>query len=113
MAKTANELLEEGYHKVCSIDDIPAMMAHKVDVAGRNVLLCREDDEVYAVDEICPHKNRSMAFGVVLDGKIVCPHHQYEFELDTGRCRRRRCAPVLTYEVEVVDGEVYVRANGG
>lgn len=111
MAKSESKLLEQGYEKACSVEDIPAMMAKKVEVAGRGVLLCREDDEVYAVDEICPHKKRSMAYGVVLDGKIVCPHHQYEFELDTGRCRGRRCAPVLTYEVEVVDEDVFVRAN--
>ena len=104
-------LLEAGYKNVCAVDDIPQMMPRKVDVDGRSVLVCRDAGEIYAVDEICPHKNKSMAYGVVHAGKLICPHHQYEFELATGSCRRRRCAPVLTYEVEVVDGEVFVRAG--
>lgn len=106
------ELLAAGYEHVCSVADIPQMMPRKVDVGGRNLLLCRGDAEVYAVDEVCPHKNKSMAYGVVHQGRIICPHHQYEFELSTGRCRRKRCPPVLTYEVELVDDQVYVRASG-
>ncbi|MFP4598075.1 MAG: Rieske (2Fe-2S) protein [Persicimonas sp.] len=105
------ELLNAGYTKVCTVDDIPQMMPRKVSVDGRSVLLCRDAGEIYAIDEICPHKQKSMAYGVVHAGKIICPHHQYEFELDTGRCRRKRCAPVLTYEVEVVDTEVFVKAG--
>lgn len=111
MAESAEELIEAGYEPVGPVDAIPDMMPRKVEVDGRSVLLCRESGEIYAVDEICPHKERSMAYGVVLSGKIICPHHQYEFELDTGRCRGKRCPPVLTYEVEIVDDQVYVRAG--
>lgn len=111
MSQSAHKLLESGFTKACAVDEIPQMMPRKVDVDGRSVLLCREAGEVWAVDEICPHKQRSMAYGVVFGGKITCPHHQYEFDLDTGRCNRRRCAPVMTYEVEVFEDTVYVRVG--
>lgn len=111
MSELPEELLQEGFEEVCAVDDIPQMMPRKVQVGGRSVLLCKDAGEVYAVDEICPHKNKSMAYGVVHHGKITCPHHQYDFELGTGRCKRRKCAPVMTYAVEVVDGRVFVRAG--
>lgn len=109
MSSTREELLEAGFEEVCGIDEIPQMMPRKVHTGGRNVLLCKDDAQVYAVDEICPHKDKSMAYGVVHHGKITCPHHQYDFELATGRCNRRKCAPVMTYSVEVVDDSVFVK----
>lgn len=98
----------EGFDRVCDLEDVPDHIPRKVEVGGRGVLICREDGQLYAVDEICPHKNQSMERAPLVDGEIVCPHHQYRFDLETGRCNRR-CAPVQTYDVEVVDGEVWVR----
>ncbi len=111
MSDTKNDdaLKEAGYEAVCELDEIPQMMPRKVDVGGQGVLLCRDGGEIKAVDEICPHKNKPMTYAVVHGGKIVCPHHMYEFDLNTGTCNKRRCPPVETFEVEVVDDVVYVR----
>jgi nitrite reductase (NADH) small subunit len=102
-------LSQEGFEKACATAEVPTMMPKKVELSTRSVLVCREGDSFYAVDEICPHKQKSMAMGLVFEGKIVCPWHQYGFNLETGRCDQRRCAPVETYEVRVVDDVVYVR----
>lgn len=106
---TAEELLEQGYQRACALADVPQMMPRKVSLGGRDVLVCRSGEEVFAVDELCPHKLQSMAYGVVHEGKIICPHHQYGFALDTGRCDRRRCAPVQTYPAAVAGEDVYVK----
>lgn len=101
----SNPEKDDEFEPVCALDDVPEHMPRRVEFAGRGVLICRDGDDVYAVDEICPHENKSMKRGVLFDGEIICPHHQYRFELETGRCHRR-CAPVQTYRVEVVDGQV-------
>lgn len=98
----------EDFTRVCTLDEVPEHMPRKVEVNGRSVLVCRQDGQIYAVDAICPHKNKSMERGVLFQGQIICPHHQYRFDLETGRCNRR-CAPVQTYEVRVVDDQIWVR----
>ena len=98
----------EDFERVCAVDEVPEHMPRRVEVNGRGVLVCRKDGEIFAVDAICPHENESMERGVIFQGQIICPHHQYRFDLKTGRCNRR-CAPVQTYEVKVVDGGVWVR----
>lgn len=100
---------ERGFELACMLSEIPTMLPRKVSIKGRSVLICRGEQGVFAVDELCSHKSLSMAFGVVHEGKIICPHHQYTFDLDTGRCSMRRCAPINTYPVEVVDEEVFVK----
>ena len=113
-SESSAQLIDEGYEAVCDLEEVPQMMPKKVDVNGRGVLLCRSDDGLVAVDEICPHKTKSMAYGLVHDDKLICPHHQYEFELESGRCKnKRRCPPATLYDIEVVDDTVYVRAGSG
>lgn len=99
----------EGFRPICTVEEVPEHMPFRGEVDGRGVLVCRDGGQFYAVDEICPHENKSMRRGVVFRGEIVCPHHQYRFELETGRCHRR-CAPLQTYELTVFDGEVWIGA---
>ena len=106
---TEDDLAAAGYEPVCALDEVPPMMPRRVQAGGRSMLVCRAGDTVFALDEICPHKHKSMAFGIVHQGTLTCPHHMYPFELDTGRCRRRRCPPVQTYDAAVAGGRVWIK----
>jgi nitrite reductase/ring-hydroxylating ferredoxin subunit len=108
----AEELAERGYTPVCDTDDLQGVMPTPVELNGRTLLICQGDSNVFAVDEMCPHKNRSMRYGVVRGDSIICPHHRYVFNLESGRCRRRRCAPVEVYDTQVRDETVWVRVVG-
>jgi nitrite reductase (NADH) small subunit len=83
-----------------------------VEVNGHGILLCLQDGKVRAMNEICPHKQLSMRHGFVLGGAMVCPHHQYKFDLETGRSRRHKCQHAETFETHLEDGEVFVRKQG-
>lgn len=101
--------VDGNYISVCEEDDLPEVRPYYTEIDGRGILLCTDGDDVYAVDEICPHESRSMRYGVVQRGRIICPHHQYKFDLGTG-ATRKRCPPATTFDVEIEDGTVYVRA---
>ena len=102
-------LRESGYVPVCAVDEVGAPLPKRVELDGRGVLLCRDGGEYYAVSDICPHENKSMKFGVVFNGEITCPHHQYRFKLEDGRCNRR-CAPLQTFQVEVYADQIWLKA---
>ena len=105
-------LIDRGLLRACGGQEVPAVMPVKVSLAGRSLLVCRGEDGFFTVDELCPHKQESMAYGVVHGGKIICPHHQYSFDLHTGKCNIRRCAPLQTYATELSDdGDVYVKPS--
>ncbi len=93
---------------VCAVDDVPTGLPRRVEVDGEGILVCRGADGIYAVSEICPHKYESMAWGIVMGHTIICPHHQYGFDLRTGACDKRKCPPVDTRTVQVREGRVFV-----
>jgi nitrite reductase/ring-hydroxylating ferredoxin subunit len=78
-----------------------------VEHAGRRVVVLWHDGAPRALDDVCIHKQKLLSGGVVLGGRIVCPGHQWAFDLDTGHCAARdRHQPV--YRAEAVDGRVRV-----
>jgi nitrite reductase (NADH) small subunit len=78
-----------------------------IDVDGHQVLVLAHDGEFYAFANLCIHKQRELAKGVVLNGKLVCPGHQWAFVLGTGwEAVKEQCQPV--YPVRVTDGTVEV-----
>ena len=49
-----------------------------------------------------------MCDGTLLDGKVVCHLHLWEFDLDTGRCDVGEEWSVQTYAARVQDGVLQV-----
>lgn len=77
------------------------------DEAGNELVVIAHDGAFYALRNRCIHKQRELAKGVVLNGRLVCPGHQWSFELDTGwEPVKEQCQP--TYPVRVQDGIVQV-----
>lgn len=69
------------------------------------------DDRPFAMANICVHRERELARGMIFQGRLVCPGHQWAFDLETGFCAERdRTQPV--YTTRTVDDVVYVDASG-
>lgn len=68
-----------------ALADLPQRSIHTF--GGRQLLVIREDDAVYALPALCPHQLGPLAEGAVADGCVHCPWHGYAFDLRTGECR--------------------------
>ena len=79
-----------------------------VTVRDRPVVVFRLGDQWRAVGALCPHRGGALDQGDIEDGAIVCPLHEWAFDLITGRMRGRPTVTVPTYRVDVQDGEVWV-----
>lgn len=81
-----------------------------VDVAGEPVSLFKVGPDVFAFHDICIHQERSLFKGTILHGAVICPGHQWKFDLETGYAEDQdECQP--TYETKIVDGTVFVSAT--
>jgi nitrite reductase (NADH) small subunit len=78
-----------------------------LDVDGTEVLVLAHDGNFYAFANRCIHKQRELSKGVVLNGKLVCPGHQWAFALDSGfEAVKQECQP--TFPIRIVDGQLEV-----
>jgi nitrite reductase/ring-hydroxylating ferredoxin subunit len=86
--------------------------ARKVDVGdpgagGRQILLCRVDGKLWALDNHCPHdKGGRIEAGPLVDGRFArCPLHNYQFRPEDGGERNGGCKGARTFRVVERDGE--------
>lgn len=92
---------------VTAVKDLQRRKKNLVQAGGESIALFMVRDRVFALRDICIHEERSLSKGAVLRDRVVCPGHQWQFDLETGWVEEQeRCQP--TYDVKVEDGTVYV-----
>lgn len=97
--------------EVGSLDDLQRARKVVVDADGTPVVVLWHDGDAYAFDDRCIHRERELSKGVVLNGRLVCPGHQWAYELGTGWCREReRSQPVHDVRIDD-DGVVWVQSE--
>lgn len=81
-----------------------------LDIDGREILVLAHDGRFYAFDNICIHRERELSKGVILNGKLVCPGHQWAFALETGwESVKEQCQPTHPVRLNGTIVEVAVR----
>lgn len=76
---------------------------------GKPVAVFRTPSGWFAIGDTCPHMGTSLSDGTLRDGAVECPWHHWKFDLATGRSTERDWACVATYEVRVVQDDVYLK----
>ena len=93
------------------IDDLAPGTALVLRHEGGQIALFRlADGELRAVDNRCPHEGYPLVQGTISGRVLTCCHHNFKFDLDTGRCTLGEEA-VAVCPVRVEDGAVFVDAT--
>ena len=80
-----------------------------VEAAGHKIGLFVSNDQVSALEDICPHAYAMLSQGFAEDGVIECPLHAARFEIATGKCLNEIGQRDLKrFPVRVVAGRVEV-----
>lgn len=95
---------------VGSLSELRRRRKQLVEVGETPVALFLHDDRVHALANICIHRQRELVKGVILNGRVICPGHQWAFDLDTG-LNEKNCLYQPSYDVRVEDDRVLVRAE--
>jgi len=82
--------LVDGWTEVGTLADIPRLGARVVTSALGDIALFRTaEDEVFALEDRCPHKGGPLSQGIVHGRGVSCPLHNWLIDLATGEA----CAP--------------------
>src|SRR6185312_9057566 len=78
-------------------------------VGGEQVLLARDDGEVFAIGASCTHYHGPLAEGLLRDRTVRCPWHHACFDLRTGEAiRAPALSPLSVWKVEQRQGRIFV-----
>lgn len=101
-----------GWIDIAALDAVPQRGARLVKtIAGCVAVFRTGADEVYALDNACPHKNGPLAEGIVHGKAVTCPLHNWVISLETGQVQGPDEGQVATYPARVVDGRILLDAT--
>jgi nitrite reductase/ring-hydroxylating ferredoxin subunit len=95
--------------KVGEVGDIKENAGKEVKIGDTRIALFRANDRYYAIEALCRHQDGSLAPGK-LEGEVVeCPLHFWHYNIRTGHLLDYLDGVRLnTYEVRVIDGQIYI-----
>lgn len=87
---------------VAKTGDVEAGELAAFDVSGRKVAIANVDGTLYAFDDVCTHRQCSLAEGELEGTTVTCPCHGSQFDVRTGAVLTPPATvPVKSYPVRV------------
>ncbi|PXX75750.1 assimilatory nitrite reductase (NAD(P)H) small subunit [Pseudomonas sp. LAMO17WK12:I10] len=70
---------------ICALDEINALGSRIVNGPKGDIAIFRtSDDEVFALDDRCPHKGGPLSQGLIYGKTVACPLHNWQIDLESG-----------------------------
>lgn len=94
---------------IAALDDIPVRGARIVKTHVGCVAVFRtSEDEVFAINDACPHKAGPLSDGIVHGKSVTCPLHNWVISLETGEAQGEDNGQVSTYPTQIKDGRIFL-----
>ncbi len=93
---------------VVALSDCPENGVGEYVVDGRIVALFCVDDEVFALDGICPHQGGPLGQGKLEGCIVTCPWHGWQYDVHDGQHTSIPTLKHTSIPTKLEDGNVYV-----
>ncbi|MEK2633897.1 nitrite reductase small subunit NirD [Pseudomonas aeruginosa] len=92
---------------ICALDEINPLGSRVVAGPKGDIAIFRAaDDQVFALDDRCPHKGGPLSQGLIYGKRVACPLHNWQIELESGEAVAPDQGCAHRHPVRVENGQV-------
>lgn len=88
--------LQDGKMKLASIEGTP-------------ILFIKQSGKIFVIDNRCPHMGCGFSGGTLEGEIIVCPCHEWRFNLETGEYLDEPAIKLVMFEWKIDAGKIWVK----
>ncbi|EJB8384959.1 nitrite reductase small subunit NirD [Pseudomonas aeruginosa] len=97
---------------ICALDEINPLGSRVVAGPKGDIAIFRAaDDQVFALDDRCPHKGGPLSQGLIYGKRVACPLHNWQIELESGEAVAPDQGCAHRHPVRVENGRVLLGLN--
>ena len=96
------------YVKVMNEEDLPPGKSAIIATGKDEIALFNYKGKYYAIANKCLHKGSPLGEGRIVEGILICPNHEWRYDLKTGDCPQNPELRTKVYPVRVVDGKIRI-----
>ena len=94
--------------KVASVPELAPGSAKAIEVMGKPIALFNVGGTFFATDNACLHQGGPLGEGELMGEVVICPWHQWEYNVRTGEVVGNSSLKVVTYPVQIEGNDVKV-----
>lgn len=107
--KAKNEKDENGYVKVCKVNDMEEGLANIALLKnGERVAVFLHEGKLSAISNACAHQNGPLGEGKILRCLITCPWHGFQYDITNGCSPAPFTEKIPTYNLKVIGENIWV-----
>jgi nitrite reductase (NADH) small subunit len=97
------------WFKIGSLNDIPLRGARCVKTPQGKIAVFRTaENQVFVIEDHCPHKGGPLSQGIVHGDAVTCPLHNWVISLETGKALGADEGKVRTVPVRNEGGAIFI-----
>lgn len=102
-------VMTQNWQSIGTINDIPRRGARCVQNGDMTIAIFRtSDDQIFALEDKCPHKNGPLSQGIVHDGCVTCPLHNWVISLESGQAQGADEGGTLSFPIKIDDETILI-----
>ncbi len=91
-------------------DSLAMDQPRRLKIDGELYCITRTNSGIFVTGNSCPHNKAPLSEGRInAYNEIICPLHEYRFDLKTGRETEQRCSDLETFPVTITESGVYLK----
>ena len=100
---------KEEYVPVLDEKELQEGKMKRLSIKGTPLLLIKQQGKIFAIDNRCPHQGCAFSGGT-LDGLVlVCPCHEWRFNLETGEYEEEPLMKLTKFNWRVEAGKIWIK----
>ena len=93
---------------VAKVGEVKEGAGMEVEADGIPIALFLYKGKYYAMDNVCPHRGGPLGQSEVVDGKIACPLHAWQFRVEDGQCTHMDDVQQTCFPVKVKGNDIKI-----
>lgn len=98
---------EKQWYKLVAIDEI-AEGVSRFEYDGRAFFINKTGDEYLVFDSRCPHQSTDISFSALEGATLICPKHQWKFNMENGECIENGDRPLKKIEHKIEGDYLFI-----
>lgn len=100
------------YIAIAKVNDFENNSIRSYSLFGKKIgIIRREDGSFFATEIACKHQGADLTGGTIVNYIATCPRHQWQYDLETGRCLNHDSPPLRKYGLIVDDDTIKVSSS--
>ncbi|MEB0046212.1 MULTISPECIES: nitrite reductase small subunit NirD [unclassified Pseudomonas] len=92
---------------ICALEEINTLGSRIVAGPKGDIAIFRtSDNEVFALDDRCPHKGGPLSQGLIYGKRVACPLHNWQIDLETGEALAPDIGCAHHHQARIENGRV-------